>query len=228
MATEVASAASDAPAGDTEAPADAAAAISAASTPATAAPLGPAAVDLVALSAMLGPEDGLEEAEKPAEDLELRQKLSEFTTSHGGPKEACPTLVNALKILQKLKKEPSNVKLHAMRRDLLERIIGEDLFFALKAAGFQERPAQDGTAASFQWAWRVDGSAIRVLHTAVYEVQRAVDACLDPATVSFAQVSELVQQGRTLPGIADIDDSVDTPIEAKAPAMNRPKKPWEK
>ena len=65
------------------------------------------------------------------------------------------------------------------------------------------------------------------------------DLCLDPSSMSFEQVSEMVAKGlggrngslaagRCLPGILEVDDKVATPQAAKASAVERPKKPWEK
>jgi len=81
-------------------------------------------------------------------------------------------------------------------------------------------------AAAFVWSG--DEAAALVLPVAFHEVQRAADLCIDPATVSFAQVSELVRQNRSLPGIEEINDGVAEPVPPKDSSMERPKKPWEK
>mmetsp|Transcript_10260 Transcript_10260/g.20602 ORF Transcript_10260/g.20602 Transcript_10260/m.20602 type:complete len:200 (+) Transcript_10260:1-600(+) len=166
-----------------------------------------------------------EKEEKKPEDLELRRLLAEFTEKRGRDT-AKGELNNAAKILTRLNEDSSNTKLHEMRRDLLERIVGEELFFAFEAAGFAERPAQDSAPSIF--AWSGDEAAHQVLPAVSSEVQRAADLCLDPDSVSFAQVSELVRQNRTLPGIEDVNDTVATPVPPKDSSMDRPKKPWEK
>lgn len=163
--------------------------------------------------------------EKPPEDLELRRRLADLSEALGR-ETARRSLDNASKILGRLKEEPGNAKLHEMRRDILERAVGEELFFAFEAAGFAERPVQAGAAAAFVWSG--DEAAARVLPAAFREVQRAADLCIDPATVSFAQVSELVQQNRTLPGIEEINDAVAEPVPPKESTLERPKKPWER
>merc|ERR1712217_625356 len=112
-----------------------------------------------------------------------------------------------------------------MRLDVLQRICGEELLFSFSAAGFEAREAVEGGAAA-SLVWRV--GAKEELAKAVYEVQRAADLCIDPASVSFAQVSDMVQNGRTLPGIEDVNDKVVEPKAAKASDRDRPKKPWEK
>lgn len=164
------------------------------------------------------------------EDLEFRAKLEQFTESRGRDV-ARAALTNATKIMQRLSQDVLNKKLHEMRRDVLERVVGQALFFAFEAAGFDERTEQEGSAAAFVWPskqMQSGNEAVEQLKTALYEVQRAADLCLDPDQVSFAEVSELVQHGRTLPGIQQIDDKVSVPIAPKDSEVSRPRKPWEK
>jgi len=173
--------------------------------------------------------------ENPPEDLELRGRLEAFTKEKGVSSAMNP-LSSTAKILRRLQEEPANTKLHSMRRDVIERAIGEELLFSFEAAGFTEQErvapaAETGEpgAVSMSLVWRAtEPEALERLRVVVYEVQRAADLCLDPDTVSFAQVSELVQAGRTLPGIEDVDDTVPQPRPPKSGESERPKKPWEK
>lgn len=168
----------------------------------------------------------LEEEERPPppEDLALREKLVAFTEAQG-KSTARAGYNNVLKILRRLQQDPKNAKLHEMRQDVLERALGKDLFFALEAAGFSAREAQAATAAAF--AWQPEGGEGSLAST-LHEVQRAADLCLDPDNVSFAEVSEMVAQGRTLPGIADINDKVEEPLQPTSSKIERPRKPWER
>eukprot|EP00933_Yihiella_yeosuensis_P018430 TRINITY_DN15127_c0_g2_i3.p1 TRINITY_DN15127_c0_g2~~TRINITY_DN15127_c0_g2_i3.p1 ORF type:complete len:245 (+),score=78.53 TRINITY_DN15127_c0_g2_i3:54-737(+) len=165
------------------------------------------------------------EAERPKEDLELRKSLEDLTEARGKDR-IKGELENLLKIMRRLAQDVLNPKLHEMRRDVLERIAGEHLFFVFEAAAFEERPAKETSAAAF--VWKSGPDATERLKTTIHEVQRAADLCLDPDTVTFAQVSELVQENRTLPGIQDVNDKVESPVAPKDSAMTRPKKPWEK
>eukprot|EP00931_Biecheleriopsis_adriatica_P069553 TRINITY_DN43385_c0_g1_i1.p1 TRINITY_DN43385_c0_g1~~TRINITY_DN43385_c0_g1_i1.p1 ORF type:complete len:212 (-),score=72.08 TRINITY_DN43385_c0_g1_i1:5-598(-) len=162
------------------------------------------------------------DAEAPPEDLELRKQLEELSKQRG--QAAGQELGNAAKILSRLAQDSGNAKLHEMRRDVLERTVGEGLFFAFEAAGFTEKQGASG-AQVFGWRGLEAAEQLKVV---VHEVQRAADQLLDPDTVTFAQVSELVQNGRTLPGIKDVNDKVDKPVPPKASELTRPKKPWEK
>lgn len=165
------------------------------------------------------------EASVPAENLELRSKLETFSEERGRTG-ARQELGNCVKVLGRLKQEPKNAKLHSMRRDVLEKIVGEPLFCVFFAAGFEDQ----GEVLSWR-GQREDASseeAFQLLQAAFAEAQRACDLCLDPDSVTFAQVSELVQEGRTLPGIQKVDDMAETPAAPKVSTMDRPKKPWEK
>merc|ERR1712137_1338726 len=62
----------------------------------------------------------------------------------------------------------------------------------------------------------------------VREVQRAVDLSVDPEKITFAEVTQLVSEGRSLPGIATVDDQVRTPVAPKESSTERPLKPWER
>mmetsp|Transcript_82587 Transcript_82587/g.130092 ORF Transcript_82587/g.130092 Transcript_82587/m.130092 type:complete len:241 (+) Transcript_82587:70-792(+) len=168
--------------------------------------------------------ESLEEAPAPPEDLELREKLVSAKKGFSN-EEANKTLTNVVKVLRRLKEEPSNTKFHEMRLDVLHRICGEEFIFCFEAAGFQSRgPAENSAPATL--AWR--RSFTQELESTLHEVQRAADLCLDPATLSFPQVSDMVQKGRTLPGIEDVNDKVVTAKAPKASDRQRPKKPWEK
>eukprot|EP00930_Biecheleria_cincta_P031599 TRINITY_DN21936_c0_g1_i1.p1 TRINITY_DN21936_c0_g1~~TRINITY_DN21936_c0_g1_i1.p1 ORF type:complete len:214 (+),score=53.55 TRINITY_DN21936_c0_g1_i1:29-643(+) len=158
------------------------------------------------------------------EEKELRKKLEAYTEARG-KEVARRELGNALKILGRLEQDPGNSKLHEMRKDVLERTVGEGLYVAFEAAGFEQRPASETSDAVFTWR---GGDAADHLKTTVFELQRASDMCLDPDTVSFIQVSEIVQSGRQLPGIQEVDDKVREPLTAKESALPRPKKPWER
>mmetsp|Transcript_61311 Transcript_61311/g.145989 ORF Transcript_61311/g.145989 Transcript_61311/m.145989 type:complete len:207 (+) Transcript_61311:81-701(+) len=158
----------------------------------------------------------------PPENLDLREKLKSYTEVVGQDA-ARGALNNALKVLQRLQQDPTNTKMHEMRRDVLVRLVGEELLFAFVAAAFKD----DARPEVFAWQAGSE-DAIMQLNSAVHEVQRAADLCLDPETVSFAEVSKLVQEGRTLPGIQEVNDSVFDPKPAKASSLDRPKKPWEK
>ena len=161
-------------------------------------------------------------AEEVPEDLELRKRLDAFTEEHG--KDAVrQELGNAAKILRRLSEDIFNMKLHAMRREVLERTVGETLFFAFEEAGFQERPGESG--AVLQWCGPDGAERLKVV---LHEVQRAADLCLDPSTMSFEQVSQMVAKGRFLPGILEVNDKVEKPLAAKESQVARPKKPWEK
>ncbi|CAL1163975.1 unnamed protein product [Cladocopium goreaui] len=156
------------------------------------------------------------------EDLELRKRLDAFTEEHGKDS-VRQELGNAAKILQRLSEDIFNVKLHAMRREVLERTVGESLFFTFEEAGFQERKGENG--AVLQW---VGPDGAQRLKAVLHEVQRAADLCLDPSTMSFEQVSQMVAKGRFLPGILEVNDKVEEPVAAKESQLERPKKPWEK
>lgn len=158
------------------------------------------------------------------EDLEVRHKLDSFRAERR-KETARQELGNAVKILQRLRQDHSNIKLHEMRRDVLEQLVGKDLLFAFYAAGFEERSAEDPSTAAF--VWQPGQASEAALDTTFQEAQRAADLCLDPNAVSFAEVSELVQQCRTLPGIEDVDDAVRSPVPPKESSLSRPKKPWQ-
>lgn len=163
------------------------------------------------------------EAAAAPENLELRANLETFRGDHD-PSAARLQLGNAVKVLGRLKQEPENTKLHEMRRDLLDKIVGEPLFCIFLAAGFEDR----GAVMSWRGRSPEDApEALQSLGAAFAEAQRASDLSLDPESVTFAQVSELVQQGRTLPGIQTVSDGVSEPVAAKDSSMDRPKKPWE-
>merc|ERR1740117_436908 len=103
-----------------------------------------------------------------------------------------------------------------MRQDVLERAVGQDLFCVFEAAGFERRDSV--------LAWQ--GKAFEdKLKSTIYEAQRSADLCLDPDSVTFAQVSELIQAGRTLPGIAEVNDKVEVSQAPKSSELARPKKP---
>lgn len=164
------------------------------------------------------------EAAAAPEDLELRAALDNFREENE-PSAARLQLGNAVKVLGRLKQEPENMKLHEMRRDLLEKIVGEPLFCIFLAAGFEDR----GAVMSWRGRSPEDApEALQSLGAAFAEAQRASDLSLDPEAVTFAQVSELVSQGRTLPGIQTVNDGVSEPVPARDSTMDRPKKPWEK
>mmetsp|Transcript_63304 Transcript_63304/g.182054 ORF Transcript_63304/g.182054 Transcript_63304/m.182054 type:complete len:228 (-) Transcript_63304:94-777(-) len=178
------------------------------------------------------------EAGPPPEDLKLRELLQVFTEAREA-EAARKDLVNAGKILRRLSEDTSNTKLHVMRRDVLVRMVGEPLLFAFEAAGFvsqdvggaetpTDEASPDAPAAVPAFRWSNTEESASALARALHEVQRAGDLLLDPDTVSFAQVSELVQQNRTLPGIEDVNDAVPTPLPPKDSSMDRPRKPWEK
>mmetsp|Transcript_56837 Transcript_56837/g.144079 ORF Transcript_56837/g.144079 Transcript_56837/m.144079 type:complete len:209 (-) Transcript_56837:41-667(-) len=161
--------------------------------------------------------------EKPPEDLELRARLEAFSKEKG-LETARRDLRNAAKVLRRLFQEPGNKKLHEMRRDVLDRMVGEHLFFAFVAAGFEE-----GAVGKTQvLSWRGEEAAGEALRIALHEVQRAGDFAVDLDTLSFAQVAELVQQYPTLPGTEDVNDKVAEPVPAKESTIERPRKPWEK
>ena len=161
-------------------------------------------------------------ASKPEETVVAAlARLREIKPEDGGPKQQ--ELANAAKILRKLSQDMSNAKLYAMRRDVLERAIGEGLFFVFEAAGFEERQAESG--AVLQWC---GPEAKESLESTLQEVQKAADLALDPEALTFQQVSEMVAQNRTLPGIVEVDDKVTKPLEPKESQVSRPKKPWEK
>eukprot|EP00913_Durusdinium_trenchii_P003748 g3470.t1 len=159
------------------------------------------------------------EAEEVREDLELRKRLEAFTAEKGAETE----LGNASKILRRLSEDILNVKLHAMRREVLERTVGESLFFTFEEAGFQDWPARDCSTETGQVLRWAGPDCSERLKEVLHEVQRAADLCLDPDTMSFDQVSEMVSKGRTLPGILQIDDKVEKPLPAKDSALERPK-----
>ncbi|CAK0800444.1 unnamed protein product, partial [Prorocentrum cordatum] len=166
---------------------------------------------LAALAAAAAQQDQLplapreEKAAEPVpEDLDLRKRLEDVSQAMG--KDAARGLLgNAVKVLQRLAKDQANPKLHEMRKEVLERIVGESLFFVFEAAGFEERPAGDGGAPA-AFVWRGGEEAASAVRVALAESQRAADLCLDPDAVTFTQVSELVGAGRALPGIEDVDD----------------------
>ena len=132
-------------------------------------------------------------------------------------------LTNAAKILRKLSEDTSNIKLYSMRRDVLERAVGVGLFFVFEAAGFEERASETG--AVLQWR---GPEAKECLVDSLQQVQKAADLALDPEALTFQQVSEMVSQNRSLPGILEVDDKVTKPLEPKESQITRPKKPWEK
>ena len=74
--------------------------------------------------------------------------------------------------------------------------------------------------------WR-GPAATESLKDSLQEVQKAADLALDPESMTFQQVSEMVAQGRSLPGILEVDDKVRKPLEPKESQVSRPKKPWE-
>eukprot|EP00442_Polarella_glacialis_P029219 CAMPEP_0115059748 /NCGR_PEP_ID=MMETSP0227-20121206/7087_1 /TAXON_ID=89957 /ORGANISM="Polarella glacialis, Strain CCMP 1383" /LENGTH=214 /DNA_ID=CAMNT_0002444899 /DNA_START=116 /DNA_END=760 /DNA_ORIENTATION=- len=156
-------------------------------------------------------------------DLELRTRLEEVMEARGKGV-MTQELKNATTILGRLMQDMSNTKLHEMRRDVLLRTVGEDLLFVFESAGFREGQRKEG-GASFLWHGSDTPLLLRV---AVHEVQRASDSCLDADAVSFADVSDMVQSGRTLPGIQDVDDAVREALPPKDSDMSLPKKPWEK
>lgn len=164
------------------------------------------------------PEDEEKEQEKPPEDLELRAVLDPLREKLGRDV-ARGRFGNAVKILSRLRDALDNVKLHEMRQDVLVRAVGEELFCVFEAAGFQRREAV--------LAWQGQDFEEKLKST-IHEAQRSADLCLDPDTVTFAQVSELIQAGRTLPGIAEINDKVETNQAPKPSDLARPKKPWER
>ena len=155
--------------------------------------------------------------EESATRAKLRQLKKE---ADGGPKQQ--ELANAAKILRKLSEDTSNMKLYSMRRDVLERAVGVELLFVFEAAGFEER--QSETGAVLQWR---GPAATESLKDSLQEVQKAADLALDPESMTFQQVSEMVAQGRSLPGILEVDDKVRKPLEPKESQVSRPKKPWE-
>mmetsp|Transcript_55267 Transcript_55267/g.140135 ORF Transcript_55267/g.140135 Transcript_55267/m.140135 type:complete len:215 (+) Transcript_55267:68-712(+) len=195
-------------------------AAAAAEAAATAARLVTAGATIGSGEAGTGEEGAAAVVEAPPEDLELREQLDAFTKARGHPA-ALTELGNAAKILRRLSQDTSNAKLHEMRCDVLDRMVGEALFFAFLSAGFEEQSlVPTGSALR----WRGDTERLQIV---LHEVQRAGDLCLDPDCVSFATVTELVKQNRTLPGIENVDDKVATPVPAKDSSMERPKKPWE-
>ncbi|CAE7885026.1 unnamed protein product [Symbiodinium microadriaticum] len=123
--------------------------------------------------------------EQAATRAKLRQLKAE---ADGGPKQQ--ELANAAKILRKLSEDTSNVKLYSMRRDVLERAVGVDLLFVFEAAGFEERESETG--AVLQWR---GPEATTSLQGSLQEVQKAADLALDPESMTFQQVSEMVAQG---------------------------------
>eukprot|EP00439_Symbiodinium_sp_Y106_P065274 s2324_g10.t1 len=143
--------------------------------------------------------------EESATRAKLRQLKKE---ADGGPKQQ--ELANAAKILRKLSEDTSNMKLYSMRRDVLERAVGVELLFVFEAAGFEER--QSETGAVLQWR---GPAATESLKDSLQEVQKAADLALDPESMTFQQVSEMVAQGRSLPGILEVDDKVRKPLEPK-------------
>eukprot|EP00928_Gymnodinium_smaydae_P053602 TRINITY_DN37554_c0_g1_i1.p1 TRINITY_DN37554_c0_g1~~TRINITY_DN37554_c0_g1_i1.p1 ORF type:complete len:192 (+),score=63.32 TRINITY_DN37554_c0_g1_i1:85-660(+) len=167
-----------------------------------------------------------EPAPPPPEDLELRSLLAAIVETEG--REAAQReLGNAVKILRRLSDEPENAKLHEMRIDVLERAVGTGFIIAFRHAAFEERPASEAGAAAMVWQ-RDQADARDCLRRALHETQRAADLLLDPEAITFAEVSQLVSEGRTLPGIEDVDDKVLEPVVASTSTLQRPKKPWEK
>ncbi|CAJ1420943.1 unnamed protein product [Effrenium voratum] len=109
-----------------------------------------------------------EKPQEKFEDLELRASLAKL--SEGPPEGLRQELANAAKILRRLSEDVSNVKLHAMRRDVLERTVGEGLFFTFEAAGFKERVSDNGPVLQWQGP-----DHVKALKEVLAEVQRAAD-----------------------------------------------------
>eukprot|EP00927_Polykrikos_kofoidii_P061648 TRINITY_DN56484_c0_g1_i1.p1 TRINITY_DN56484_c0_g1~~TRINITY_DN56484_c0_g1_i1.p1 ORF type:complete len:209 (+),score=42.15 TRINITY_DN56484_c0_g1_i1:43-627(+) len=191
--------------------------------------LSPAASSIISSALKPAGEVSPPSVESPLEDIELRRRLTEFSDARG-QEDARKELGNALKILKRLFEDPENVKLHEMRRDVLLRVVGEDLLFAFESAGFEEKSAQDdkGVTASFVWKRQNCEAVCDALRCTITELQRAADLLLDPESICFQEVSQLVSQGRTLPGIAQVDSTVVASGPAAASTMERPRKPWER
>merc|ERR1719461_235057 len=102
------------------------------------------------IAATTGAAENTEDSAKPPEDLKLRQRLEELRQERGQDP-VRNSLINASKILGRLKEDPLNTKLRVMRRDVLERTCGEELFFAFEVAGCEVRAPEEGTVAAYAW-----------------------------------------------------------------------------
>ena len=66
------------------------------------------------------------------------------------------------------------------------------------------------------------------LHSTISVIQAKADSLIDPETITFAQVAEILKRDGALPGIrSDIDDSVLDVERVTLIESSRPPKPWE-
>lgn len=116
----------------------------------------------------------------------------------------------ALRILQKAETSPNcrRINLNILKSDPVAHILIAAGFKSLNMQCLQLEDLAD---------FRKD-----ILH----QVQAKVDATLNPDTISFAQVADILKRDGTLPGIDCTMD--DVPLESwdQVEEMKPPKKPW--
>ena len=121
-----------------------------------------------------------------------------------------------LAIIDRVLTDPEEIKFRRLRRTAAPVRCVESL---LVQAGFQV--SQDG-------AWivltEVDEQKLRQMRE---EFQDTADSLLDPDSLSFKDVAEVLQRQGNLPGIRmDINDTpLDEPVSFRE--SERPRKPWE-
>jgi hypothetical protein len=121
-----------------------------------------------------------------------------------------------ISVLKRIASSPSDEKLRSLRTE--SRVVkrAESL---LRSVGFRESPDK-------QWLifHESEKASLEIL---VATLQQRADSLLDPETITFAQVAEILKRNGSLPGIkTDIDDSI---LEEGCifEETQAPPKPWE-
>lgn len=121
-----------------------------------------------------------------------------------------------LSVLRRIEADFDNERFRKLKLGV--RVV-EDSKSELLAAGFQITDDEK---------WLIFSSNDKeFLHAEIQRLQEKVDALLDPETITFAQVAEIMKRDGTLPGIrTDIDDSL-LGERFEVTETERPRKPWE-
>jgi hypothetical protein len=122
-----------------------------------------------------------------------------------------------LTILNRIQSDP-NVKRFrsvSLKPEMVKRVQS-----VLEQAGFEVSDNQEGLA--------FPESQLDRLHSTISVIQAKADSLIDPETITFAQVAEILKRDGALPGIkSDMDDSVLDVERLTLIESSRPPKPWE-